>query len=51
MGNKEVIALVQAGDLEGATAMINKIMAAKRDAMVSEAKSFMAAQLLVPVGE
>ncbi len=46
--NMEIIGLVQAGDLAGATAAINAIMDKKSKDIVSEAKAFVAASLFVP---
>ncbi len=45
--NMEIIALVQAGDLAGATAAIHAIMDNKSKELVSEAKTFFAAALFV----
>lgn len=43
--NKEIIALVQAGDLEGAAAAIKAILNQKKDNLVSEATVFMASSI------
>jgi hypothetical protein len=43
---KSLLAMVQAGNLEGAAAAIKSMMNKKKDAMMAEAKAFMGNSLL-----